>query len=360
MRLIYIALVVIVVFLPVLNANYPAAQAQEPEPWDGVRAVIDASTLTDLVVMVGNEDGIVFEYAKGEGFDELPFPAADFPVPIASSTKWWTAAIILSLVEEGIMSLDDHPQDYLDWWTDDPNDPRSHVTLAQLISMTSGFEGEPPCIVDPVADPEDCARVMYNNHFSVTPGNQVGAAFYYSSSHMHIAGVMASKATDESPSELFRRIIGDPLELAETTGISVPSTDNPWMAGGGVSSTRDYATFLHAIFTGDILADSRDAMFTDWTPEPVQILQSPVAWAVEWHYGYGVWRECQAATWLPECDDQMVVSSGGGLGWFPWIDLDNGYYAVIGRVGGSGAVAESIILSYEMRPAILAALAAIE
>lgn len=357
MRLIYIALIVIIILLPAFNINHPAAQAQEPDAWDDVREIIEASTLTNLVVMVGNEDGIVFEYAKGADLAALPIPAADLPVPIASSSKWWTGALILSLVEEDMMSLDDHPQDYLEWWTDDPNDPRSQITLAHLISMTSGFEGEPPCMLDPVASPEDCARVMYDNHFGITRGNAVGEAFYYSSSHMHIAGVMAHKATGESPSTLFRELIADPLGMAETTGFTVPSTDNPWMAGGGVSSTRDYATFLHAIFTGEILADSREVMFTDRTPEPVQILQSPVAWAVEWHYGFGVWRECQSRTWVPECDDQMVVSSGGGLGFFPWIDLDNGYYAVIGRVGGSGAVADSIILSYEMRPAIVAALA---
>ena len=48
--------------------------------------------------------------------------------------------VIMDLVEQGVMSLDDRPQDYLAWWTSDPADPRSEITLEQLLSFTSGFD----------------------------------------------------------------------------------------------------------------------------------------------------------------------------------------------------------------------------
>lgn len=361
MRYMISTLIILTLLLSLFSlVNPQSADAQDPDAWQPVRDIIDANELTDLVVMIGNQDGIVFVHRKGENLDDLPFLLEDFPVPIASSSKWWTAATIMVLVEEGTMSLDDNPQDYIDWWTDDPADPRSQITLAQLISMTSGFEGEPLCIQDPNADPEACARNIYDDFFSITEGNNPGEAFYYSSSHMHIAGVMAVKATGVGFADLFRQKIGDPLDLDRRTAFSRPSTDNPFLAGGGISTTRDYATFLGALFTGELLGDSKDVMFMDWTPAPTVLLASPLAPLVEWHYGLGAWRECLAETWQPECDQQLVVSSGGGLGWFPWIDFDNGYYAVIGRRGLplTGAVGPSIILSYEMRPAIISALAA--
>ena len=49
--------------------------------------------------------------------------------------------ILMRLVEEGVLSLSDNPQDYLSFWTESSDDARSRITLAHLLSFTSGFEG---------------------------------------------------------------------------------------------------------------------------------------------------------------------------------------------------------------------------
>lgn len=345
-KIVSVVIVLLIFFVPQMTT------AQDP--WQAVRDQIEANELDDLVVGVGNAEEILFVHAKG-GLGEA---GAFVPLPIASASKWLTSATILRLVEDGVMSLDDNPQDYISWWTSDPSDSRSQVTLRQLLSFTSGFSGEPGCLLDANAEPEDCAQTMYNENFEFEPGT----SFFYSSTHMHIAGVMAVNATGESFNALFRRLVADPLEMSPGTRFDRPSESNPFLAGGARATAADYALFLQALLSGDLLPELRDTMFTDWTQDPVEIVSSPLAPIVEWHYGLGVWRECLSAEWLPECDDRMMLSSGGGLGYFPWIDLDNGYWGIIARRGLplTGAVGPSIILAEEIRPLIVDILASSE
>lgn len=340
------------VLLVVLLMGINSSMAQDrPGAWQPVVNTIEADTLDDLVVVVGTaDDGVVFTHAKG-GLGAL---APSIAMPIASSSKWFTSATILRLVDEGVMSLDDNPQDYIAWWASDPTDPRSQITLGQLLSFTSGFSGEPFCIQNGRVIPEDCARTIYNDHHTYSPNT----TFYYSSTHMHVAGVMAVNATGESFNDLFRRLVADPLGMSNATRFDRPSATNPFLAGGARSSANDYALFLQGLLADDLLQPAtRDLMFQDWTSAPIEIASSPLA--EYWHYGLGVWRECwNVSGWVSACEERMLLSGGGGLGWFPWIDLDEGYYGVIARRGLplSGAVGPSIELSYNLRPLIEVAL----
>lgn len=321
------------------------------DPWSRVRAVLDTSELDDFVVLVGTENGTVFSYSRGQGTETTS------AIPIASASKWWTGAVILSLVEEGRLALDDHPQDYISWWTDDPADPRSQVTLAQLVSMTAGFRGEPACMIDPNTTLDACVRIIYDNFHQDSPGT----VFYYSSTHMHVAALMVTLATEESFAASFRRTIGEPLGMTEQTTFALASTANPWPAGGGVSSPQDYVRFQRALLTGEILPTTRERMFADRTAAPVSILFSPISPLAlgvnaEWHYGLGVWLECSNTTWTDNCLAEQIYSSGGGWGWFPWIDEKNGYYGLVARFDPATGAAPSVELALELRPLIIEAL----
>lgn len=41
----------------------------------------------------------------------------------------------------GTLSFDDKANKYLDWWSKDPNDPRSNITLRHLLTFQSGHDG---------------------------------------------------------------------------------------------------------------------------------------------------------------------------------------------------------------------------
>ena len=107
------------------------------DPWADVASVLDASSVDDLALIVGDASGEVYRYEKGS------FGVADEHA-IASASKWLTGATIVALVEQGVMNLDDQPQDYLAYWTDDPADARSQITLDSYSALRRGSTAAPP------------------------------------------------------------------------------------------------------------------------------------------------------------------------------------------------------------------------
>jgi CubicO group peptidase (beta-lactamase class C family) len=346
---------VIIVFVVLLSlsahSNNRSAAQGAADPWVPITAALESSALTDMVLIVGTAEGELYAHGKGVGYPDIP------GVQIASASKWWTGVLLMILVEEGVMSLEDRPQNYIDWWTNDPQDARSQITLEHLLSMTAGFRSEPLCEFDPFTPMDTCVQVIYEQHHFDAPGT----AFNYNSSHMQVAGLMAQEASGKTIVDLFRTYIGRPLGMQETTNFWRASEQNSWMAGGGNASPRDYARFLQAIMAGELVADSLPTMREDRTSDPVRITASPIAALFEWHYGLGMWKECLQRTWTASCDSSQVYSSPGGLGWYPWIDFEHGYYGVLARQD-FGTRGSALLLSGELvlqlRPLILQALGA--
>lgn len=81
--------------------------------------------LENAALIIGDHNGVLFNSNKGD-------VDADTFMLVASASKWVTSMTIMKLVEQGVMSLEDHPQDYFAWWTADVGDKRSRVTLAQV------------------------------------------------------------------------------------------------------------------------------------------------------------------------------------------------------------------------------------
>lgn len=79
---------------------------------------------------------------------------------------------MLQAVASGAISLDDRPQKYFPFWTNNATDPRSEITLERLLSMTSGYnddtvyvrENHPsvPCMVNASYDSVECVKQIYD------------------------------------------------------------------------------------------------------------------------------------------------------------------------------------------------------
>lgn len=311
-----------------------------------IQAAMDDSPITDMVVVLGDADGVQFSTTKGD-FD------METAVPIASASKWYTAATILALVDAEIMALDDTPAAYFDWWTADPADPRSQITVAMLLSFTSGLNADDDAIDCTRLNArntsnEECAQQIYDTGITSEPGN----TFEYGSSHMHLLGAMAEAVTDEHFNTLFRDYIADPLEMSDATGIPLASIANPHPAGGFVSTAADYALFMQSLLNRDLFSDDLyDAMFTNQTTEIDNFIGMARAIRASdnpWQYAFGAWVECPDA----ECLESQIFSSGGAFGWFPWVDFENGYWGIVGQRGdfATRPVVQSIELAAEIRP----------
>lgn len=300
------------------------------EIWDELRASIDQTELEEIVVIFGDHNGAQFVHEKGSTQRQ--------PVPIASASKLMTAILILKIIDEGTVSLTDHPQQYLSWWTNDPTDPRSQVTLEQLLSFTSGFSGDSglvgegiPCVEDADTSLAECAQVIYEEFF----GNEPGESFYYGPAHMHIAAAMVTAATGENWEGLFRRLLYEPLNMTSLTGYQIPSTDNPRASGGLISTPNNYAKVLTSLVNNELLSqESMQELTRDRTPIGTQFISVPSTADEhgDWHYALGCWRECTESEYSALCDEPGVVSSPGAFGFYPWVDQKNGYWGIISTV----------------------------
>jgi len=324
----------------------PPAPAPVPTNFQPVIDAIEASSDPNFAVIIGDSNGILFEYEKGNYHLEDN-------VPIASSSKWFTGATIMRLVDKGVMKLSDNPQDYLSFWTGNPTDERSQVTLEQLLSFTSGFNADPindGCVGDGSITMLECAQQIYEGGIDTAPG----AGFYYGPHHMQVAAAMAEQATGLPYNDIFRREVANPLGFSPTTRFATPSSSNPRAAGGVISNAYDYALFLRAILDGSLIADP-NAFLEDRT-RSVEFLSRPAGTQGDWHYAFGAWLECDEPTFIQSCADARIYSSPGAFGWTPWLDLSNGYFGLIAREGTIGSAPITTAFEQELQPLILQAI----
>jgi CubicO group peptidase (beta-lactamase class C family) len=254
----------------------------------------------------------------------------------ASTSKWVAATVILSLVDQGLLSLDDEPSKYLPFWQ------ANGVTLAQLLSFTSGFSEEVPCFNRPGADFSGCVESAYDANVASAPAP--GSEFVYSSTHLQIAGLMAVKATQANDfSELFTAW-QDETGLFPSGAFDLPSATNPRLAGGMHWTGEEYLGFLRALYHGKVLeAATRKAMLTSQRGD-AKVGSSPTidAFNRDWAYGFGNWLECPTAVGPNtfDCGSGHRNSSPGAYGAYPFIDWDGRYFGILARQGKLGTFRE--------------------
>jgi CubicO group peptidase (beta-lactamase class C family) len=250
----------------------------------------------------------------------------------ASTSKWVAASVILDLVDQGALALDDSPSKYLSFWGVEG------VTLAQLLSFTSGFSKEALCFNLPSADFADCVQKAYDANLGLAPAP--GTEFYYSSTHLQIAGLMAVRATGvDGFSELFRAW-QDKTGLFPSGAFDLPSATNPRLAGGMHWTGGEYLGFLRAMYEGKLLASgTRQAMLESQRGD-AKVVGSPTLDGLgqDWAYGYGNWLECPTALGPDtfDCGSGHRNSSPGAYGAYPFIDWERRYFGILARQGKLG------------------------
>jgi CubicO group peptidase (beta-lactamase class C family) len=294
--------------------------------WENVITAIQSAPIDNLRLIVGTSETQLLSYEKGN------FTATSAH-DIASASKLLGGIVLYRLVEQGLLTLSDTPQAHIEWWTDDPIDPRSAVTLEQLLSFTSGFNDRPSdvnCInsarlITPDISLEECVEHLYDDAIDETPG----ATFSYGPEHLQIAALMAEKVRSQDYTRIFESELVDHLELSSDTALAQTTEINPWVAAGVESTAQDYARILQGLLAGDLI-NNVDEFLRDRTPQDrVLILNKSPNLTDDWHYAMGAWRFCPEAVWSEACENLQILTSPGAKGWTPWIDFENGYYGLI-------------------------------
>ena len=248
-----------------------------------------------------------------EGASGLANLADNTPMPpegafrIGSITKMFTAAVIVKLAEDGVLTLDDPLARWLPEVADQlPNGDQ--ITLRHLLTHTSGLfnvvEHESywadlfaemqidentgavtiPCVQ---RDPHDTlARYVYGKDALFEPGTQ----WYYSNTNYTLLGMVIEKAAAVPLAEAYRTRIYEPLGMESTfldcyedpvidvvhgyTGSGDTLADLTelhesigWSAGGIVSTAPDLIAFARGLF-GGALYDDPESLVAMTTPAP--------------------------------------------------------------------------------------------
>jgi CubicO group peptidase (beta-lactamase class C family) len=309
-------------------------------------ATLDASALTDFTVLLEAADGRTYSHSKGASSGSTRYESA-------STSKWVASTVILSLVDRGYLTLDSAAPDLIPWWTSSAANPISRVTLRSLLSFTSGVSTAPAaemgfCLA--LNTFEGCVQNIY----ALNVGNNIepGSQFFYSSSHLQVAGLMAVNARSaldvnySSWSAVFNEF-KSLTALFPNSDFDVPFSSNPRLAGGMTWTGEDYMGFLRALYRGQLLSPAlRAQLFADQRGSAAVmasplLLAPPVGMGEDWRYGLGNWVECEAGT---SCTTAGRNSSPGAYGAYPFIDFREGYFGIVARRDVVGSFPEGIDL----------------
>jgi CubicO group peptidase (beta-lactamase class C family) len=345
------------------DSTPPTTSPPSTGVWSAVDAALDSSAAqfpNGLTVEIATPLGVVYSRQVG-AFSNDTFGE------IASASKWVSGTVMLRLVDQGILSLDTRTKDVLvdangQAWSGNLGE----ATLRDLLSMQSGINGDLNA-ADSAATLKDAVDVIYT---TLGPTSKPpGAIFAYGSTHWRIAARMAEVRTGKNWNQIFAEQLQTPLNWSAGTVFSQNGTlANPNPAGGLATSGREYMRFLMLQLRKGLDGSTRllsssliDEQRSEQWRVSTQIFFSPyAALGKSYHYGLGNWRECDTPSDVARCDAALRVSSTGGKGFAPWIDVQAGYAGLImtrQNSGGTAGIQASEDLKAKLAPLIPAALA---
>lgn len=282
-------------------------------------------------------------FSVGAGVRDKVISLADFggikpdtQYPIASASKFLTAATVLAVVDDGKVQLDSP----ISTWLPKLAKAAGKLTLRQLLSQTSGLAGSQGEYYDLA---QDHRITLEQSALDVTRRpliSEPGKVFAYGSPGFQVAGAVVEAATGNRWAQVFQEKIAGPLgmtrtywthlRLDSTNELPVAETLNPVLQGGAVSTARDYLRFLSMIAQEGMYEGKRvlsrsavNEMLKDQTPTATMTPAdaNPIKGA---HYGLGNWCET-----LDAAGAGLRNSSIGAFGVYPWVDQKTGRFGIV-------------------------------
>mmetsp|Transcript_30121 Transcript_30121/g.70246 ORF Transcript_30121/g.70246 Transcript_30121/m.70246 type:complete len:444 (-) Transcript_30121:70-1401(-) len=324
------------------NSSNPAQvkKQETSDPWEVVDELIDGFyNVTNMAFSAGDRSGRKHTYAKGRS-------TMSKRVLMASSSKFPVVIALARAISAGHLSFDTKASEVFEWWTSDPKDRRSRVTLKHLMSFTSGLvlgsvgAGNISCmgLTGVFYSSERCAKQIYNEApFEGEPGT----IWSYHSLHLQVAGALGAKATGLSLKSFLHEFVLSPMGMTRSFWLGAA---NPHLAATLVSCGDDYDSLLQKYLAYEAVPkEIADVLEADYTAPPIQpsrFQKDKMLLEVFGHYSMGLYLECLATNstppgegaesgqlgWRPECAKQKRHSDPGAFGYWPLIDRNKDFY----------------------------------
>ncbi|HRF19821.1 MAG TPA: serine hydrolase domain-containing protein [Chitinophagaceae bacterium] len=188
----------------------------------------------DLVAMIWKGDSLVYKKEMGSFNSKTQ-------APIASCSKWLTAALVMQLVDEGKLSLDDKVAKYIPEFD---KYFKGYITIRHCLSHMTGIEDDGKLIKRLLERRKFASLEEEVNSFAARDIRaNTGTDFWYGNIGLNIAGRVAEVITRKKFDVLIRTKLFIPLGMTKTTFASLNGAPiNP--SGGARSTADDYMKFL--------------------------------------------------------------------------------------------------------------------
>jgi len=275
------------------------------------------SLLGNNVVAMVWTDTLVYKRELGD-FD------ARTVAPVASASKWLTAALVMMYVDEGKISLDDKVSKYIPAFEMNAKD---YVTIRHCLSHFTGVKVETG-LKGLLAKRKFTSLADEAESFAKSEiQSNAGTEFRYSNVGLNIAGRILEIVGKKKFDMLIKQKLLNPLGMRKTSFSTLDgSAPNP--SGGALSTAEDYLHFLQMLLNNgkyhgvQILSEASVQELRKLQTTPEQIKYAPKA-GEGFGYALGSWVLEEG-----ENGEAKVLSSPGLFGTWPMVDWCRGYACI--------------------------------
>jgi len=271
----------------------------------------------DVVTLVYKDGKIVYKKKLGDFFDEKT------QVPIASASRWLTAALVLQFIDEGKLSLETPIADYLPIYA---TYGKKYITIRHCLTDIIGIESKKWSITE--SGKFETLEALVDDYAKREIKANTGTDFWYSNMGINIAARVIEKITKKGFEQIMSQKLLRPLNMKNT---SFSSNDgravNP--ASGAASTANDYMNFLVMLLNKGV-HNGKQILSAKSVEEllAIQVKDIPISYAPKEAAGFDFGL---GGTILEKDADGKTVVAGctNFLGFWPFINVCNGYACII-------------------------------
>lgn len=198
----------------------------------------------DVITLIYKDGKVVYKKETGKEF------TVKTQAPAGDCSQWLTAALVMTFVDEGKLSLDDPVAKYIPIYE---SYSKKYITIRNCLAHTTGIQAEKGLLQRkkfPTLEEE--AVSFAKREIERNPGEM----FYYSNIGPDIAGRILEIVSKKTFDRLVQERLLRPLKMRQTTFyIDYDKAVNP--SGGANSSANDYMNFLIMILNKGVFEGKR-------------------------------------------------------------------------------------------------------
>ena len=272
----------------------------------------------------GNVSTLLWKDGKIIYSNQLGNMDSDKVTLIASCSKWLSAALIMTFVDEGKISLDDTLGKFLPVFSEYG---KGHIKIRQCMSHTTGIESGPINLFSVLKETSyssletEVIDIAKKKKLIAIPGTE----FRYSNYGLSIVARILEVISNKSFEELFQERIAIPLGMLHTS-FGKGKLVSP--SGGARSTPDDYMHFLIMILNKgnhngkQILSEHAVSQMQEAQTTLASVKYAPKG-AEGFNYALGEWVQE-----VNESGKSIVLTSPGLFGTWPYVDNCRNYAAL--------------------------------